>query len=532
MTNLKTNTNKFYNNNPQLRNAGYIHNYTHAELVELAKCEQDIIYFAEKYVMVTTVDDGMMLVKLREYQKKFLRQCAENQKVVAMWSRRSGKGAVVAIFFLWYTLFNEHKTAAVLANKLAVAKETMEKFKVGFENLPFFLQSGVALYNRTEVVFENRSRFIVGGTTSNAVRGFTINCLALDELAFVHPNIAEEFFTSVFPTISSGKTTKIIVTSTPNGMGNLFYKLFTQAEQNINGFAHSKVTWREVGIWDQAWADEQVKTLGDVKFNQEYECAFLGSKYTLINSNVIQNMVAAIPLKRDEHFTVYLNPEKGRRYFISCDPSRGTGNDFSAFVVLDVTEYPIRIAATYNCNTISPLLLPSIIEQTARSYGDAFVLVEINDNGQQVADILYRDLEYENVVSLSFHGNELGVRTTTSVKRVGCSNFKDIVENQKMIIDDMELIAQVSTFVRDKKSFAAEPGNHDDLVMACVIFSWFMTTQMFVDLNDMNIISAIREKNMQAIEDELTPFGFFDNGLNDEDEIIYIEPTKGLRYLE
>ncbi len=530
MTELQPN--KYYNNNPALRNAGYNHSYTQEELLELAKCEQDIVYFAEKYIMVTTVDDGMQLVKLRGYQKKFLRQCADHQKVVAMWSRRSGKGAVVAIFFLWYTLFNEHKTAAVLANKLAVAKETMGKFKVGFENLPFFLQSGVALYNRTEVVFENGSRFIVGGTTSNAVRGFTINCLALDELAFVHANIAEEFFTSVFPTISSGKTTKIIVTSTPNGMGNLFYKLFTQAEQGINGFAHSKVTWREVGIWDQEWADGQVKTLGEIRFNQEYECAFLGSKHTLINANTIQNMVASIPINRDETFTVYKNPDPERKYFISCDPSRGTGRDYSAFIVFDITEYPITIAATYNCNTISPILLPSLLEQTARSYNNAFVLIEINDNGQQVADILYQDLEYENVVSMSFHGSEMGVRTTVSVKRIGCSNFKDIVENQKMIIDDMELIAQCATFIQDKKSFAAEPGNHDDLVMCCVIFSWFMTTKTFIDLNDMSLIATIREKNMKHIEDSLTPFGFFDDGTKQEDDGFVEVYVPGLTYLE
>jgi len=410
---MQTQQSKFYNNNPRLRNAGYTYQYTAAEMDELIKCEQDIIYFAEKYVYVTTVDDGMQLVKLREYQKKFLRQCATEQKIVAMWSRRSGKGAAVAIFFLWYALFNEHKTTAVLANKLSVAKETMGKFKVGYENLPFFLQQGIDVYNKQEVVFENGSRFIVGGTTSNAVRGFTINVLALDELAFVHPNIAEEFFTSVFPTISSGKTTKIIITSTPNGLGNLFWKIFTEAERGINGFVWSKVSWLEVGIWDQAWADGQRKTLGDIRFNQEYECVFLGSKLTLIAASTLQNMVPDVPIQRDEYMTVYIRPEKNRKYFISCDPSRGTGNDYSAFIVFDITEYPIKICAVYKNNHISPLLLPSILEQTARSYGNAFVLIEINDNGQQVADILYRDLEYENVVSMSFHGNEFGIRTTT-----------------------------------------------------------------------------------------------------------------------
>ena len=526
------NPNKYYKNNPVLRNAGYNYQYSADELKEYVKCSRDIVYFAEKYVYITTVDDGLKLVELRDYQKVFLRQCVANQKTIAMWCRRSGKGAVAAIFFLWYTLFNQDKKCAILANKSAVARETMDKFKVGYENLPFFLKQGITTYNKTSVEFENGSRFMASSTTSNAIRGFTINCLVLDELAFVHPNIAEEFFTSVFPTISSGKSTKIIITSTPNGMGNLFWRLYTEAERGLNGFKYSKVTWEDVGIWDKQWAKDQQDTLGEIKFNQEFQVEFLGSKHTLISAFAIKNMVPDIPIQQDDNLKVYKNPERGRHYFVSCDPSRGTGRDYSAFVVLDITEYPFTICATYLNDSISPILLPTVLEKIAKQYNNAYVLIEINDNGQQVADILYMDLEYENVVSMSFHGNELGVRTTTSVKRIGCSNFKDIVENTKLIINDIDLISQISTFAQDKKSFSAEPGNYDDLVMACVIFSWFLTTSNFQQLFDLSLRHEIRQKHMKAIEENLTPFGFFDDGRDEEEEFVTVEDYSGLKYIE
>lgn len=429
---------------------------------------------------------------------------------------------IMAAFFCWYTLFNDEMVCAILANKAIVAREILSRYQKAYENLPEFLQQGVITFNKGSVELENGSKLIAASTSSSAIRGFTINCLYLDEFAFVNTAVAEEFFTSVWPTLSSGKKSKMIITSTPNGF-NHFYKLWDEAEKDINGFNPIFVHWSQHPDRDDNWKKEQLKVLGEDKFAQEMDAEFLGSSNTLIPSKYIKTMSSVKPLHSTQGIKIFKEPikrnpiyqdSKDHTYVIVCDPSRGTGNDNTAFIVYDVSDYPVRISATFRDNTIDPLILPTVLERVARTYNDAHVLIEINDNGQQVTDILWRDLEYENVVVFGGFSKkaQYGARTDTKKKRQGCSLFKGMIESQKLIINDVDLIQEISNFVKKRNSYEAASGHYDDLVMCCVLFAWFATTEEFQNLTDTNYKKEILKQNMQHIEEDILPFGFIDNG--------------------
>jgi hypothetical protein len=437
-----------------------------------------------------------------------------------MASRQVGKTQTMAAFFLWYTIFNPNKTCAVLANKAMVAKEILDRYKTAYENLPKFLQHGVVSFNRTSVELENKSRVITASTSSSAIRGFSISCLALDEFAFVNTSVAEEFFTSVYPTISSGKETKILISSTPNGF-NHFYKLWNEAEANINGFKPLCINWDAVPGRDLKWKEDQIATLGEEKFSQEYENEFIGGKNTLIGGRYLKTLSPVKPIQSSDSLHIYAKPEKGQRYIIVCDPSRGVGNDDSAFIVFNVTEFPITIAATYYDANVSPIVLPTILERLGYTYNDASILVEINDNGQQVADILWRDLEYEEtlIIETRKKKREYGIRTTKRIKAQGCTLLKNMIESQKLIVQDMELISQISSFIQKRNSYEADAGHHDDLVMCCVLMAWFSSTDLFTSLTDQNFRNQYRDQKMNEIDQNMLPFGFIDDGLDDDMDI-------------
>jgi hypothetical protein len=499
---------KGYLGNKNIRPKGLIYPYQQWEIEEIIKCSLDIIYFAEKYVKIVSLDSGLHLVKLRDYQKEFLLACVKNRKVISMQARQNGKGMVVAIFLLWRSMFNEHEISALLANKISVAKETLKKFKIAYENLPTFLQVGIEKFNTEEAAFENGSRVIAAATTASGIRGFTITNLILDEYALVDKNIAEDFYTSVVPTISSGKDTKIIITSTPIGL-NHFYHLYKGAENKVNGFVAVFADWTRNPDRNQAWADEEIRTTGEVKFNQEYACQFLGSSYTLINAKYIIGMAADMPITQDEHFKIYSHPQEKRVYLVAVDPAEGKNRDSSVIVVFDITAYPITIAAIYKNNEISPNLLPNFIYNFAKAYNEAFVLIE-NNNSPQVSLILNDELEYPNIISEDFHSKEFGIKMNKKVKRLGCINFKDIVEHQKIIINDIDLIAEITQFVQQNNgTYAADVGFHDDIVMACILMSWFATTAQFSELSNDNLRESLRQKNAQFLEDSMLPAGFY-----------------------
>jgi hypothetical protein len=508
---------KHYLGNPHLKRVGISQDISEDQVREFYKCSQDPIYFAENYVKVITLDHGFVQIKLYPFQRQAITDINDNRRVIVKAGRQVGKTTMVVAYILWYILFNEDKFVAILANKAPTAREILNRIKIAYEALPLWLQQGVRTWNKGDIELENNCRVMATSTASSAIRGYSISLLYLDEFAFVPTNIAEEFFTSVYPTISSGTTSKILISSTPNGM-NHYYKMWTEAVDGQNGFMHIEANWRQIPGRDQKWADEQRRVLGEQKYLQEMECEFMGSSGTLISGAALKALAFVKPQhKTDSGINIYQQPIAEHSYSVVVDTSRGKGLDYSAAIVVDVTSIPYKVVATYKDNNISPLVYPSIIKRLGDYYNAAYALIEINDIGQQVADSLFEDYEYENILStievkgriaLTWgYGNKStrGIRTTKSVKRLGCSLMKNLIESQKIFIQDFDIIAELSTFISKGTSFEAEEGSHDDLVMCLVLFSWMTNQQFFADMTNTNIKHKLHEEQLRQIEEEMLP---------------------------
>jgi len=508
---------KHYLGNPKLKRINMVLQLTEEQVREYVKCAENPIYFIENYVKIITLDKGFVQISLYPFQRQAVTDINDNRRVIVKAGRQVGKTTMVVGYILWYILFNQDKFVAILANKAPTAREILNRIKIAYEALPLWLQQGVRTWNKGDIELENNCRVMATSTASSAIRGYSISLLYLDEFAFVPSNIADEFFTSVYPTISSGTQSKILISSTPNGM-NHYYKMWTEAVEGLNGFKQIEANWRQVPGRDQKWADEQRRVLGEEKFLQEMECEFMGSAGTLLSAAALKSLAFVKPLHLSENgIKIYEQPIANRNYAISVDVSRGKGLDYSAFVVVDVNSVPYKVVATYKDNNISPLVYPSIIKRIGDYYNSAYVLVEINDNGQQVVDSLFEDYEYENIlstvdlkgkISLTWgYGNksQRGIRTTKSVKRLGCSIMKNLIEGQKIIIQDFDTIAELSTFIARGGSFEAEEGSHDDLVMCLVLFSWMTNQSFFADLSNTNIREKLYQEQMRQIEEEALP---------------------------
>lgn len=516
-----------YHGNTNLKGIGETHDFTEFQIREIQKCEADPIYFIETYCKIVSLDHGLVDFKLYECQKKKVRTILGNRKVIVMEPRQNGKTVVAAGCILHYTLFQERKSVAVLANKKDGAYEVIDRYKIMYENLPRWMQQGVKKWNEGTVILENGSKVFAAATTTSGIRGKSINWLYIDEAAIIPNNLAEKFFASAFPTISSGVTTKILMTSTPMGF-NHFWKFWNEAKKKKNDFVPLFIPYTEIPGRDAAWAAERLRELGPVKYAQEVSCEFLGSSNTLINAQTLGAMSSVEPIRTNLHLDVYEEPIPGHTYVIVADTSRGVGGNYSAFSVIDVTNVPYVFAAKYRRNDIAPMLYPTAIHKTAKEYNDAYILVEINDVGGQIVDILYHEYEYENVIStVSEKGRTfvspgfskqttLGVRTTKTVKRQGAFAIKSILEEQKMQIFDAQTIKEFSTFIEKNGVFMADEGYDDDLVMGLVLFGWLTTNQYFTELTDINIRKKLYEEQMGQIEDELTPFGLIQNGLEED----------------
>ena len=465
----------------------------------------------ENYCKIEHVDHGLIPFKLFDYQKEMILSYVNNRNTICNLARQLGKTTCTAAFFCWYSIFNEHKTCGILGNKASLAREILNRYQIMYRNLPKFLQQGIVGWNKGSVALENGSRIITAATSGNAARGFSYSLLYLDEFAHVHTNIADEFLSSVFPTLSSGTTTKIIINSTPSGY-NLFHDMFVKAQQKRNDFNPIMYDWTARPDRDDKWMKSQLEVLGPDKFAQEHLVEFLGSQNTLIHARYIKVMTPDIPLSEQNGVTVYKKAEDGRKYLLVCDPAEGTRRDDSAIIIYDITEYPLRIVAKYIDNTISHLVLPQVVEKLAKHYNQAQVLIEQNNVGGQVINSLHQDFEYENLVRF-YHGDLGGVKTTKTTKAQGCAAFRDLVETQKLIVNDVELKSQCSTFVQVRNSYEADEGFKDDLVMCCVIFSWFTTTMEFKDLFDKSLQNALQEHNHRRVHEEIVPFGIIDDGL-------------------
>lgn len=500
--------NQGYRNNPKLKPPGIQLQYTEEQLREYVKCANDPVYFCSKYVKVKTLDKGVMPFKLYDYQEKFVKAIHENRFTISKWPRQSGKSTSVIGYITHYVTFNQSVSCAILANKLKTAKdELFAKLQLAYENLPHFLQQGVVEWNKTSFKLENGSRVVCDATSSSAIRGGSYNLLLLDEYAFLPSHIAEEFYSSTYPTISAGMTTKLIIVSTPNGM-NHFHKLWVDANRPEghklkNKFVPVEVSWRDVPITpggpkrDDVWAAEQIANTSPEQFEQEYGCSFLGSSNTLISTTKLNLLAPEEYLEEDsEGLRIFEKPKKDNIYFLQADVSRGQGSDYSAFTVIDGTAAPYKIVASFRNNVISPFNFPQNIKKVAEKYNNAYVLVETNDIGGQVSNILYNDLEYENVLMTKISGrkgqmlsqgfasgkSEMGIRTTAQTKKLGCAILKRLVEEDKILINDERIIQELFTFISRSNTYKAEDGHHDDLVMTMVFFAWLTRQDYYADL--------------------------------------------------
>lgn len=518
-----------YNGNTNLKQVGYVIPFTKEQIQELIRCKNDPIYFIQKYVKIVSLDFGLVNFDLYDYQKNFINILENNRKVISMQPRQMGKSQTVAAYVLWYTLFQSNKTVAILANKASAAREILFRYQLMYENLPLFLQQGIKTWNKGDIELENGSIIFTAATSKSGVRGRSVNLLYVDETAIIPNNIAEEFFTAVYPVVSAGSTTKIILTSTPLGF-NHFWKFWNDAQQGLNGFVALKVHYSEHPDRNDKWAEEQRKLLGDLKFNQEVLCSFIGSSSSLIAGDVIASM-SPIPyvFTTDDGLDILEEPIEGHQYVVVADTSQGVGGDYSAFTITDVTQAPYKLVGKYRNNKISPLLYPNVIHKVCKDFNNAFVLVEVNDVGLQIAEILHSELEYENIfrvgsssksgqfLTTGFKGNSLlGVKTSKQVKRIGCTNLKTLIESQKLLIFDKDIISELSTFIEVRGTYKADEGYHDDLVMTLVLLAWASRDPYFKELTNVNLRNALFENQMKQIEEELTPFGMVNTGLSEK----------------
>ena len=525
-----------YLGNPKLKRSGVQTQWTPEQIVEYAKCAVDSIYFIETYCKIVHVDKGLINFNLHPFQKDMIKTFVDNRFVICKMPRQVGKTTTTAGYILWEVLFHEYSNVAILANKDKKAREILDRIQKMYENLPKWLQQGVTEWNKGNIELENGSKIVASATSASAARGDSYSLVYLDEFAHVEKNVQDEFFTSVYPTISSGQNTKLIITSTPLGM-EMFYKIWVEAEEGRNKYVPVSINWWDVPGRDEKWKEQELANIGQERFNQEYNCEFLGSSNTLIHPTKLRALTHKTPkISNELGLKEYYPPEEDVIYAIVVDTSRGVGGDASAFIVFNVNTFPYKICCTFKSNLISPLIYPNIIHDTAKRYNDALILVETNDIGQQVADILHHDLEYEGVLVSAMSGRSgqslsggfansahKGVRTTKQVKRIGCSTLKTLVEADKLLIEDYDTIYELSRFVQKKQSYEADTGN-DDLVMCCVLFSWLTAQPYFKEITDIDIRKKIYEQNENMLIEEMMPFGVYSSGDDEEDMKINESP--------
>ena len=518
-----------YLGNPNLKKANVAQSFTKKEVAEVIKCAEDPVYFIKNYIQIVSLDEGLVPFNLYDFQEEMVGKFHDHRFNIAKLPRQSGKSTVVTSYLLWYVLFNPSVNVAILANKAATAREMLQRLQLSYENLPRYLQQGILQWNRGSLELENGSKIMAASTSASAVRGMSFNIIFLDEFAFIPNHIADQFFSSVYPTISSGKSTKVIIISTPHGM-NMFYKLWHDAERGTNEYIPTEVHWSQVPGRDDVWKEQTIKNTSEQQFRVEFECEFLGSVDTLISPSKLRIMPYDEPLKEKRGLAVFEDKKEEHNYIVTVDVSRGIGNDYSAFTVIDTTTLPYKMVARYKNNEIKPIIFPNIVVDVAKNYNNAYVLCEVNDIGGQVADIIQFDLEYENLLMAAMRGRagqqlgqgfsgkktQLGVKMSTAVKSVGCSNLKALIEEDKLVIPDYDTIAELTTFIQKGQSFAAEEGCNDDLAMCLVIFGWMAMQEYFKEMHDNDVRARIYADQRDSIEQDMAPFGFVDDGLEED----------------
>tara|TARA_B100000941_G_scaffold27799_1_gene16463 strand:- start:118 stop:1749 length:1632 start_codon:yes stop_codon:yes gene_type:complete len=515
-----------YLGNPNLKKINTPVEYTKEQVLEFRKCEEDPLYFISKYVQIVSLDEGLIPFNMYGFQEEMVSTMHKERFTICKLPRQSGKSTTIVSYLLHYALFNPNCNIAILANKSSTARDILGRLQLAYENLPRWLQQGVINWNKGSIELENKSSIVAASTSSSAIRGGSYNIIFLDEFAFVPANIAEQFFSSVYPTISSGQKTKMIIVSTPHGM-NMFYKLWVDSQNKKNEYVPIEVHWSEVPGRDEKWKEQTIRNTSAEQFQQEFECDFLGSVDTLISPSKIKAMPHIEPIESKGGLDMYEKPVKGKTYVCTVDVARGVTKDYSAFIIFDCSQVPYRIVAKYKNNEVKPFVFPNVIQQVCNAYNKAHVLVEVNDLGQQISDTLQYECEYENLLmttqrgragqilgaGFSGRGSSLGVRMTKSIKKLGCSNIKTLIESDKILINDFNIIEEMSTFSKRGTSWQAEEGCNDDLMMCLVSFGWLSNQEYFKELTDSNIRNQLYVEQQNLIEQDMAPFGFVDDGI-------------------
>ena len=519
---------EIYLGNPNLKKANVSVEFTQEQLLEYVACREDPVYFAKQHVKIVSLDEGLTPFRPYDFQEKLITNFHEKRFNICKMPRQTGKSTTCISYLLHYLLFNDSVNIGILANKAATARELLGRLQTAYENVPKWMQQGVLSWNRGSLELENGSKILAASTSASAVRGMSFNILFLDEFAFVPNHIADSFFASVYPTITSGKSTKVIMVSTPHGM-NHFYRYWHDAERGKNEYTPTDVHWSEVPGRDDKWRQQTIANTSEQQFKVEFECEFLGSVDTLIAPSKLRTFVYENPMTSSAGLDVYEEPEKGHDYVITVDVARGVEKDYSAFVVVDITSFPHKVVAKYRSNDIKPMLFPSIIYEIASKYNQAFILCEVNDIGDQVAAIINYDLEYENLLMCSMRGRagqvvgqgfsgkktQLGVKMSKTVKKVGALNLKTIIESDKLLFKDYEILSELTTFIQKSNSFEAEEGCNDDLAMCLVIYAWLVAQDYFKELTDQDVRKRLYEEQKNQIEQDMAPFGFIADGLEE-----------------
>ena len=525
---------KIYKGSPNLKAANVEMSFTPEQVQEWIKCADDPVYFTRNYIKIVSLDEGLVPFKMWDFQEDMINRFHTNRFNIAKLPRQTGKSTTVVSYLLHYAIFNDNVNIGILANKLTTSRELLGRLQLAYENLPKWMQQGIVSWNKGSLELENGSKIMAASTSSSAVRGMSFNIIFLDEFAFVPTHIAEQFFSSVYPTISSGKSTKVIIISTPNGM-NMFYKLWHDAERGKNEYITTEVHWSQVPGRDAKWKEQTIANTSQRQFTQEFECEFLGSVDTLIAASKLRTMVYDDPItNNNKGLVVYENPQKEHDYIVTVDVARGVGSDYSAFLVFDITKFPYRLVARYRNNEIKAIMFPTIITDIAKGYNRAYVLTEVNDIGDQVASMMHFDLEYDHILMCAMRGRagqivgtgfsgkktQLGVKMSKTVKKVGCLNLKTFIEDDKLVIPDYETIAELTTFISKRDSFEAEEGCHDDLAMCLVIFCWLAVQDYFKEMTDNDVRQRIYDEQKNQIEQDMAPFGFISDGLEDQESFV------------
>jgi hypothetical protein len=514
-----------YLGNPNLKKANTSIEFTQDQILEFMKCKEDPVYFAKNYIKIVTLDHGLQPFKMYPFQEKLIENFHENRFNICKMPRQTGKSTTCVSYLLHYAVFNDNVNIAILANKASTARDLLSRLQLAYENLPKWMQQGILSWNKGSLELENGSKILAASTSASAVRGGSYNVIFLDEFAFIPNHIADQFFASVYPTISSGKSTKVIIVSTPHGM-NHFYRMWHDAERRKNEYVPTDVHWSEVPGRDEVWKAQTIANTSEQQFKVEFECEFLGSVDTLIAPSKLRTLVYDHPKTRSAGLDVYVDPIEEHDYLMTVDVARGVGIDYSAFTVVDITQFPHRVVAKYRNNEIKPMLFPSVIVDIARNYNDAFILCEVNDVGDQVASIVHYDLEYNNLLMCSMRGRagqvvgqgfsgkktQLGVKMSKAVKKIGCLNLKTMVEEDKLIFNDYEIMSELTTFIQKNNSFEAEDGCNDDLAMCLVIYAWLVAQDYFKELTDQDVRKRLYEEQKNQIEQDMAPFGFIVDG--------------------